>query len=357
MVDITTPGRRRTALTALSLAGAIAGSTALGAAPANAASVKLAGQGTTLKLDRAAGKALKSLGVKVTPTGKAKAGASGVTFPITGGSIDPATAAGTITHTGGLRLSAGKVKVTLSDYNVTIGKQATLSSKVNGGARAKLLVPVIGKAKITRNGLGTTVSNVSLHLSAAGAAALNKTFHVKAFKPKLKLGTLTIKATPAEVAFAGGQTDLAVDPGALSALTSLGITPGLAGDAKANADGTFGFPIAGGKVDAKTLAGSIPHTGGITLTKGSTTVALTDFLIDTRKATLAAKVNGSAPVEILSLDLGSPKVTIAGRKVTVGNVSAKLTKAAADALNGAFGTTAFTEGLLLGVATVRGEAV
>lgn len=355
MVD-TIPRRRRPALTALTLAGAIAGTAALGAAPADAATVKLAGQGTTLKLEPAVGKALKSLGVKVAPTGPAKAGASGVTFPITGGAIDPATAAGTIRHSGGLRLSAGKVKVTLSDYIVRIGKQATLSSKVDGGRRARLLVPVTGKAKITRNGLGTTVSNVSLHLTGAGAAALNRTFGVKAFKAKLKLGTLTVRATPAEVAFAGGQTDLAVDPGTLSALTSLGVTPGLAGDARANPDGSFGFPITGGKVDAKTLAGSIPHSGGITLTKGGTTVALTDFLIDTRSATLAAKVNGSDPVQILSLDLASPKVTISGREVTVAGVAATLTKAAADALNAAFGTTAFTEGLRLGVATVRGQA-
>ncbi|CAA9515213.1 MAG: hypothetical protein AVDCRST_MAG13-3030, partial [uncultured Solirubrobacteraceae bacterium] len=41
--------------------------------------------------------------------------------------------------------------------------------------------------------------------------------------------------------------------------------------------------------------------------------------------------------------------------VTVANVPARLTKAAADALNAAFGVTAFSEGLQLGVATIRGE--
>ena len=42
--------------------------------------------------------------------------------------------------------------------------------------------------------------------------------------------------------------------------------------------------------------------------------------------------------------------------MTVGPVTAKLTKAAADALNQAFGTTAFAEGLTIGIATVAAEA-
>ncbi|HEX6745625.1 MAG TPA: hypothetical protein VF087_15465, partial [Solirubrobacteraceae bacterium] len=74
------------------------------AAPAGAATVKVAGGSTTLKLDAGTAKALKGLGVSVTPITPAKAGSKGVSFPITGGSIDPATAAGTITHSGGLQL-------------------------------------------------------------------------------------------------------------------------------------------------------------------------------------------------------------------------------------------------------------
>lgn len=354
-VAVPTPGRSPRPLV---VAGAVLAACAVGAAPAAAAGpVALAPSGgTTLKLDAGAGKALKSLGVSVTPTGRARAGAAGITFPITAGRIDPASAAGYIKHAGGLRLSAGKVSVTLSDYDLVVGRKTTFTVKVDGGGRAQLLVPVLGAAKITRPGLGTTVSNVALHLSAAGAAALNRIFHVKAFAPKLKLGTLTVRAQPAEVAFTGGQTDLALDPGAAAALTSLGIKPGLTGGAVANADGSFGFPITGGLVNLTSLAGSIPHSGGITLTRGDTTVALTDYTIDTVARTLSAKVNGAGPVAILALDLSAPKVAISGRTVTVAGVPAKLTKAAADALNGAFKTTAFTEGLLLGVATVRGQA-
>jgi hypothetical protein len=219
-----------------------------------------------------------------------------------------------------------------------------------------VLTPDLAKAKVTRPGLGTTVSGVAIRLSATGATALNRAFHVTAFKRGLKLGTATVRATPTQVAFAGGRTDLALDPGAASALGSLGVTPGLVGPAAANPDGTFGFPITGGLVNAKTLAGEVLHSGGISLTKGSTVVALTGFTVDTQAAQLTAVINGGARAAILDLDLSSPKVVISGRSVTVGGVTAKLTQGAADALNQAFGTTAFTKGLTLGVATVRGQA-
>src|SRR4051794_9684880 len=115
----------------------------LAAPGAGAATVDLAGGSTTLKLDSKAAKALTSLGVSVAPTGKAKASSSGVAFPITGGSIAPAKATGTIRHTGGLRLRAGKVRVTLSDFTVSVRATPTMSAKVNGGARLGALVPVL----------------------------------------------------------------------------------------------------------------------------------------------------------------------------------------------------------------------
>ncbi len=47
--------------------------------------------------------------------------------------------------------------------------------------------------------------------------------------------------------------------------------------------------------------------------------------------------------------------SVEGDTIVVGNVVAKLTAGAAAALNQAFSTNAFTEGLTLGTATVRGE--
>ena len=62
---------------------------------------------------------------------------------------------------------------------------------------------------------------------------------------------------------------------------------------------------------------------------------------------------GDARIAILDLDLSGVKVAKKGRRLTVSGVSATLTKAAADALNGAFQTDAFKEGLLIGTAVVE----
>ena len=67
-------------------------------------------------------------------------------------------------------------------------------------------------------------------------------------------------------------------------------------------------------------------------------------------------MSGDARVSILDLDLSDAEITAKGRKLTIAGVKATLTKAAADALNAAFGTDAFEEGLEIGTATVSGRA-
>ncbi len=325
------------------------------AAPAGAATVKLSGGSTTLKLDPATAKALTGLGVSVSPIAPAKAGTKGLSFPITGGSIDPATAAGTITHSGGLQLRAGATRVRLTSFTIGVDRTPTISVKA-GRARLHAFSLSLGGAKVSRAGLGTKVSGVAVKLSAKGAAALNAAFGVKAFKRGLRVGTATVKAAPAQVAFTGGATSLALDPGTAQALTSLGITAAPSAPATANPDGSLAFPITGGKVNAKTLAGSITHSGGLTLTKGATAVTVTDFTIATAPEPKLTALLGTSRFDLASLDLGAARTAISGRSVTVGPVAAKLTKGAADALNQAFATTAFTEGLVVGAATVSGIA-
>ena len=99
----------------------------------------------------------------------------------------------------------------------------------------------------------------------------------------------------------------------------------------------------------------IRHSGGISLTKGATVVALTDFDIRLGSAPqLFASLNGGATkVAIIDLDLTGVTPAVSGRTITLDGVTAKLTQGAADALNGAFATTAFTAGLVLGKAKVE----
>jgi len=147
-----------------------------------------------------------------------------------------------------------------------------------------------------------------------------------------------------------GATSLSLDPNAAAALTSLGVTPGVIAPATANADGSLSFPITD-PLPVALATGQINHAGGISLTAGSAQVHLTDFNINLRSRTLSALVGGSR-VRILSLDFSGAKIRFRDGQLKVGPVTAALTQAAADALNSAFGVTAFTKGLVLGSATV-----
>ena len=326
------------------------------AAPgASAAKVKLAGGSTTLKLDAGTAAALTGAGASVAPIKPAKAGKGGIAFPITGGSIDPATAAGRIDHSGGLVFRAGGAKVAIKNFRVHVGAKRAILTAQAGKARLTVLSLNLSKAKIKRPGLGTTVTGVRAVLAGQAAKALNAAFGVKLFTKGLPIGKVTVKANPAEVALAGGSTALQLDAGAAAALTSLGVTAGVVAPATVESDG-LNFPITGGKVNAKTFAGSIRHSGGISLTAGSTVVELTEFIINVDADPDLTALVGGTRVSILNLDLSALDAKVSGRQITLGGVKGTLTAAAAGALNQAFGVTAFTEGLTLGLATVKARA-
>ena len=148
-----------------------------------------------------------------------------------------------------------------------------------------------------------------------------------------------------------GATTLDVDPGTLSALTGLGVSPGTV--KPATLDGArYSFPITSSL--RKTLrTGVVRHTGGLSLTAGGTTVKLTDFDIKLAKGQLFGRVNGSDRVALLDLDYSGAKISIRRGRVKVGPVGTTLTQGAADALNQAFGVSALSDDTVLGDATIR----
>ena len=121
------------------------------------------------------------------------------------------------------------------------------------------------------------------------------------------------------------------------------------------------FPITGGRLDASNAKGEVPHSGGITLSRGATQVLLTDFIIETTSSprlTGLVTANGTIVGRIplfnlalpqlslpLQLPAGPETLLIEGSRVT-------LATEAAAALNNVFGTTAFTPGFPVGIASV-----
>lgn len=347
---MTTTTIRRGALSAVALA-------ALAAAPAAQAqsdtSAAVASGQTMLKLDAGTAKVLKQNKISLGLISPAKSGKSGLTFPVarSGSSLDPRTYAGTLNHTGGITFKAGGKTLRLSNFRVKVGSSSSLNARINNGSRATIISLNTSKAKITRSGINTGASGIVASLNRTGANALNAYFNVKLFKSGLKLGTVRSEAKFGEIVFAGGQTDLALDGGTLQALTGLGIAPGIIAPATL-AGTTASFPITGGKVNATTLAGSITHSGGISLTRGGVRVELTEPDIQLPK--MLVKVNGGNAAAAIDLDASNAQVNVSGRNVTVGNVVAKLNPAGSSALSGAFGTA--VPQVTLGVATVKGQA-
>jgi hypothetical protein len=336
---------------------ALAAGAAIAAPSATGTPVGVADGVTNLHLDRGTAAALGDLGVSVAPVGPARASGTRVSFPITGGRIDNATAAGRVSHSGGLAFRAHGTTVRLTDFLVrTDTGKPFLTARV-GNARIPLLNLDTSDAVVLRRGpgmVGTWVVRVDATLTAGAAAALNAAIGSD-LPGGVRIGRVDLRAQPAQVVLDGGATTLALDPGTAAALTSLGVTPSVIAPGTAGASG-LDFPITGGRLQAGTFVGRIPHSGGIALTAGATRVELTNFQINVNQApNLTAQVNGSNVRVPLTVDLSGARTGLSKRTAVVRDAKVLLSAEAAAALNQAFGTTALTDGLALGVADVRGS--
>ncbi|HMD42020.1 MAG TPA: hypothetical protein VKH45_03000 [Candidatus Acidoferrum sp.] len=87
----------------------------------------------------------------------------------------------------------------------------------------------------------------------------------------LALATSAVQAQTKTIGF--GQTSVALSSVFVSALHTLGLTPGVVRPSNLG-DGKVAFPITGGAIDLQTARGEISHSGGLTLTSGSTVLHL-----------------------------------------------------------------------------------
>lgn len=164
------------------------------------------------------------------------------------------------------------------------------------------------------------------------------------------------RSSASYVVLKGGATTLSIDAGTAKVLTDNGISVAPASEARVKSTG-IAFPIQGGLLNAKTLAGKVTHSGGLTFSAGGKDLTIRDFTINTAKKTLSAYVDqAGARIPVLDLNLAKAKVKVTAKHLTVSNVRAKLTSGAAAALNSYYGTSLFQGGLKIGTATISASS-
>jgi hypothetical protein len=283
---------------------------------ASAASDPVKSGTTTLTINSGLSKQAKKAGIKITAVKPAKLKGAKATFAITGGQIDPATGAGTINHSGGLKIKWGKKSVTLKSFTVDTTKKS-LSAKV-GGKTVK--VASLAGTSVARLGFGATVSAKKVKLTKAGANALNKALTPAPTKTKVKKNGKTIVKTvkvkpPFKANMVLGSSGSEVEPETVGVAPTGTMTfagaPTLLGKlAKADvkleviapttqaAATTFLSPISGGTISPLGTSGQVNSAGGLKLTQTESLPAIgqpnatTSITLGSIGVDLSAKTGG-----------------------------------------------------------------
>jgi alkylated DNA nucleotide flippase Atl1 len=352
----------------------------------------LHGDGTSVILNADTVKALTGLGVTVKPYGSASfdSGAGTITFPITSGYAEihsdhaakPGWIQGSIEHDGsGFTLTAGSTTVLLHDFVVDPG-HSILYGTVGSGSDAMYKVPLLSldgsNVQVTMPTGKVQLYGTVAKLTDTAASALNSAFKTSALKAGIPLGVVRLVAdATGAVTFPssgvtaiprldGVATDVIADKDTLAALKSLGVAVAPNGSGTFDSStATLGFPITGGyaaihsdkSVKPGYVQGVVLHQGsGLTFSKGSTSLALTNFVVDPGNSILTGTVGGKVGVPLLSLDGSKLEITMPNGDVQLYGTVAKLTTTAASALNSTFGVSAFKAGMSLGTVKLVAHA-
>ena len=153
----------------------------------------LNGKYSVLVFDKGAVAVLQEKKVKVAPVGPAAPKGGGIRFPITGGVVNSETLAGSIAHSGGLKLSVGGE--TLEVTNFVANTKAGVLTATAGAAEIPLLaLDFTGLKKSTKGG-AIVASGITTTLTDYAASAMNGILGVTFFEEGLALGEITVTAT------------------------------------------------------------------------------------------------------------------------------------------------------------------
>ena len=164
-----------------------------GGGGSDAQELTLNGQKTVLTLNEGVVSVLEQNKVKVAPVEPAGPDDAGVQFPITGGSVNSETLAGSIEHSGGLIFRVGRETLEVTDF-VADTESGDLIATAKA-AELPILALDLTRVKKSTQGGAIVASGIRASLTGYGAAAMNAILGVKIFKEGLALGELTVTAT------------------------------------------------------------------------------------------------------------------------------------------------------------------
>ncbi|GAB2987234.1 hypothetical protein [Frigoribacterium salinisoli] len=223
------------------------------------------------------------------------------------------------------------------------------------------------RKRIVRSSIGVAAAGaLALSLAACSTGAEDTTDTSSSSSASSEPSAAATPAASIADLSNGVDTQVTVDQSFVDALGTLGLTPGVVGDATFT-DGTFSFPITGGNVDyygpdsdvRPYVQGEIDHDGsGLSLTAGDTVVELSDFRIDPGESKLYGTVtaNGEVAAEdayLFNLWGGTLKpIQMEGTNAVLEGTTVHISPTAADLLNDTFGTDQVQDEMLVGVAKI-----
>ena len=372
MREVTQPVKARgTMRSAVAVVAALAALLAF--APfASATSDPLASGTTSITLNKGLFKKLKKNGVKVLKVSPGTVKKRTVKLPVSGGSLDPTTGAGTVEHNGGIKFKRGKRTAAV---NTLVLETASASLKAKVAGKNMKLASVKG-VTLTRNGFGANVSISSLKLTSKAAKRLNKKLGFTgkkknkngkkvAVKPLLKgnqtLGSSASETQPKTLAvLPSGNATLTTSLPTVAKLAKVKVGIELIPPASLVSAGpppAFAFPIGGGTIAPDANNGIVQTTGGLKLHQVfvpgevETTMTLGAIWIDLGAKTATVEVTveskgidpklslgplGRSSIADVSLAGATVKSDSTARTVTVENASASLQAVTAETLNSVF---------------------
>ncbi len=289
-----------------------------------------------------------------------------ITFPVSGGRIDPVTAKGVVEHAGTVVFRAGKRRLPIKALQLkTTQRRSPLSAKFGGG---KLKLAESSQLATSRAGFSLAATVGDIRLSAKVAVRLDRKLGLQGvFEAGGLVGQARTVVEPETAALLPeGSASLDLAPPFATKLEKLfvAVSPVF----PAEHPGPFTFPITGREIAPAGIAGTVRLTGSLELLQlGGSQIFWVDPYLDLGSRALSAeadlepspKLPGKlGRVTLFDLGTGSVVSNPGARTVEVAGAPLTLTAETARYLNEAFTPEVpmFAAGELVGTIGFKAQA-